>query len=434
MSIRLRLKAILVMVFLFCLVTMTWVPQVSAASVTDLERQIDVLKDRLIDLQSQLNGIRTEAKQANKKADKAAKSGGVPKWAKNWKFKGDFRLRYQSQKEDEGDSRTRLRYRLRPGVEAQVNDWFKVGFRLVSGNAAHDSTNETMDDNFDMKDVSIDLAYAELKPVKQAAIIGGKMKNPLWKTKDLMWDGDITPEGIAAKIKFKPISNLEIFLTPAYWIMDDQRRAVDTGVVVAEEGDDPKMMALQAGLKYGRDIYVKVAATKYAFDNVQGFPELHNGRGTNTMATKAGTGTDVYRYDYDVLALDAEAGFKLPIEFMPQAAVFGAWVENPDPEEENKGYLYGFWLGHKKVKKLGQWQFKYNYRYLETDAWLDQFADSDAYGGETNKKGSEFEIKFGLAKNTTIGLDYYDMQTIEPDGAGAHHDEQITQIDMKWKF
>ncbi|MDY6852895.1 MAG: putative porin, partial [Thermodesulfobacteriota bacterium] len=402
---------------------MTWAPQASAASINDLERQVEALKDRLIDLQSQLNDVRSETKKASKTAKKASESGGVPKWAKNWKFKGDFRLRYQSQEEDEGDSRTRLRYRLRPGVEAQVNDWFKVGFRLVSGGAGHDSTNETLDDNFDMKDVSIDLAYAELKPVKQVAIIGGKMNNPLWKTKDLMWDGDITPEGIAAKIKFKPAPALEIFLTPAYWILDDQRRAVDTGVVVAEEGDDPKMMALQAGLKYGGDIYVKAAVTKYGFDKVQGFPGLNNGRGTNTMIVKAGTGTDVYRYDYDVLSLDAEVGFKLPIEFMPQAAVFGTWVENPDPEEDNNGYLYGFRLGHKKVKKLGQWQFKYNYRYLETDAWLDQFPDSDAYGGETNKEGSEFEIKFGLAKNTTIGLDYYDMKTIEPDGAGVHHDE-----------
>ena len=89
-----------------------------------------------------------------------------------------------------------------------------------------------------------------------------------------------------------------------------------------------------------------------------------------------------------------------------------------------------FKIGAKNMpEKFGQWEFIYNYRYLERDAWLDTFPDSNAFDGETNVKGHEFIFRFGLARNIDFTLDFYAMEQI--DGS----DNQILgEADINFKF
>jgi len=70
---------------------------------------------------------------------------------------------------------------------------------------------------------------------------------------------------------------------------------------------------------------------------------------------------------------------------VPLVAVFGQYVKS-DADVDSKGWLVGVKFGHKKVKELGQWQVKYNYRRLKKDAWPDFLLDSDSYGGATDEK------------------------------------------------
>jgi len=65
--------------------------------------------------------------------------------------------------------------------------------------------------------------------------------------------------------------------------------------------------------------------------------------------------------------------------------MFGQYVES-DANDDSKGWLVGVKFGHKKVKELGQWQVKYNYRRLEKDVLSDFLPDSDFYGGATDEK------------------------------------------------
>jgi len=41
--------------------------------------------------------------------------------------------------------------------------------------------------------------------------------------------------------------------------------------------------------------------------------------------------------------------------------MFAQYVKS-DADVDSKGWLVGVKFGHKKVKELGQWQVKYNYR------------------------------------------------------------------------
>jgi hypothetical protein len=107
--------------------------------------------------------------------------------------------------------------------------------------------------------------------------------------------------------------------------------------------------------------------------------------------------------------------------------LFGDMVMTFDPDSHNIGYLGGIKFGAKKVKKLGQWQFKYMYRYLECDAWIDAFPDSDAYGGGTGVKGHEVVLELGLGENSSLALDYYNMDPIDGE-------ENLGVIQVDWNL
>jgi hypothetical protein len=51
----------------------------------------------------------------------------------------------------------------------------------------------------------------------------------------------------------------------------------------------------------------------------------------------------------------------------------------------------------------GHWQAKVGYRYLQSDAVLDAYTDSDFHLGGTNTKGYTVSGKFSPLDNVTIG-------------------------------
>ncbi len=343
-----------------------------------------------------------------------ADAAEIPAWVEKINFKGDFRFRYQDeQPENESKERQRFRIRLRAGVTAEVTDQWEVGFGLATGGSDPRSTNQTLEDIFQTGDIRLDYAYAAYQPAQWVNINIGKFKNPIWNPKDLLWDGDIRPEGVAACFNFKTSDNLEWFLTPGFFVLETWGPRNDDL--------DPYMLVLQGGLKakFDKAAYVTFGATAYMFNDVEG-NSLDYSAGTNTTDA-GGNLTD----DHDAYSVEAEFGYTgLPV----MIAAFGQYVV-ADVDEEDTGYLVGLKIGDKKVKKLGQWQFKYNYRDLEKDAFLDVFPDSDALGGSTGIEGSEFELAVGLAKNITFNIDYYMMEDKE-----TADEEDLLQLDLNVKF
>jgi len=153
----------------------------------------------------------TAEKVAKETAQKAVKEESktwakLPTWVDRISVKGDFRLRYQYEdiKADNGDvtNRNRGRYRWRLGVVADVTEdkkW-QVGFGLASGSGDPRSTNHN---DFETPDARLDFAYAQYQPFKEWKIIGGQFKNPIYQTKDLVWDSDIRPQGVTAPFNYK---------------------------------------------------------------------------------------------------------------------------------------------------------------------------------------------------------------------------------------
>ena len=86
-------------------------------------------------------------------------------------------------------------------MTGKVNDTVSATIQLATngGNSDPRSTNQTLGESSSRKGVGVDLAYVEWKPVDGLALQAGKMPQPWVKPPGLLWDGDITPEGMAVK-------------------------------------------------------------------------------------------------------------------------------------------------------------------------------------------------------------------------------------------
>ncbi|MFQ5681407.1 MAG: putative porin [Candidatus Omnitrophota bacterium] len=390
-----------------------------------LAGEIDVLVDKLMKKgllsrqEAEVVIERTRQQAIREREVSPAPPGSVPEWVRKMKVKGDFRLRYQWERKKSREDRNRGRYRFRLGVNTEVADDFSFGFGLATGGTDPRSTNQTMVNSFETPDIRLDYAFVRYAASPLLALYGGKFKRKpvLWQTSDLLWDSDIRPEGIAAVVNKGLSDNVSSFLNAGVFVLDES--SADTS--------DPMMYVLQPGVKWQAldDVHLKVALAYYGFSGVKGASLAHNS-GTNSLD---GSGNLLYKYNS--INPNVELGLSEPLPgAVSYAALFADYVYNSDPSDDNQGFLLGFKLGDKKVKRRGQWQFKYAYRRLEKDGWLDAFPDSDFYGGETNVKGQEWIFDYALRKNVVFGLDYYYTENIN----GVRKPENLLQVDLKLKF
>jgi polyhydroxyalkanoate synthesis regulator phasin len=363
------------------------------------------------------------AEKTVKKEAASGKFASVPKWVNRIHFKGDFRLRYQYQdiKESDGTkfNRNRGRYRWRFGAIADVTadrKW-QVGFGLASGSGDPRSTNQTFGNSFETPDCRIDYAYAQYKPWKFLKVVGGQMKNPLWRPKDLIWDSDIRPQGGAIPFKYKVNDMFTVFANPALFVLSEFKSEEETAT----------MFVLQPGVVITPMdmMYVKLAGSWYYNHEVKG-NQFKYSSDTNSRDANG----DLL-YEYSSLAFNGELGFKFK-GYLQKAAIFGQYI-NSDADDNDSAYLVGVKFG-RSIKKFADWEFKYNYRYLERDSVLDFLPDSDFYDGGTNAKGHEFEFKFGLAKHVYLALDYYYAKLIDYAPGQTDEPTNLFQFDVNFKF
>lgn len=376
--------------------------------------EIDILVDKLVQKgvlsPTEAQIILDETKKEVAMSVAKGKSYGSPAWSQKIKLKGDFRARYQVQQKENKANRDRGRVRFRLGAQANVAEKTKVYAGIATGGDDPRSTNETLDNSFETGDMRLDYAYAKHQINEAVAVKLGKIKKtPFWKPSDLLWDGDINPEGVALSAKCG-----NMFLNTAVLILDE----------IKKDTSDPFLFVFQPGVKVslGDGVSLKGALTYYGFENVKGNAFDHSA-GTNSLDD------DVLMYDYDSFGGAVQLDVKNPLNLLPYFALIGEYNEACDPSEENSAYMVGFKLGHKKVKKPGRWQIKYMYKELEKDAFVDFTSDSDFYGGDTGAKGHELAFKYALKKKVILGLDYYNVKPI-----GGGNKEELLQVDMVYKF
>jgi hypothetical protein len=412
------------------LMALLFTPSVHAAS-SEMDILLKKLQQKGVISAEEAAVMADEAKKAATKEKQeivaeAKKGLQIPEWVNKVKFKGDVRLRFQSEERDNDANkaaRGRGRIRLRLGAESQLADSLSTGFGLATGSGDPRSTNQTFQDTFSKKQINIDYAYLSYRPFKWLSVIGGKFENPLWRPTDLLWDSDITPEGAAVKIDYPLSSSFNTFFNGGYFILDEYAN-----------DQDPQMFTLQGGFKWNitPDIDWKLGGAYYVFNHVRDV-NLDHSSATNTKNRN-----NRLKYHYNAPAVSTEIGFNniFGQKIIPRVALLGEYINNPDPDHANTGYIAGIAFGHPKLSKFGAWNVEYTYRRLGTDAWIDAFPDSDSYGGATNTSGHRVKVGFGLTKDLSLGVNYFQFWRNHHYASkpASNNLEKLFQADLSYKF
>ncbi|MBV1931943.1 MAG: putative porin [Porticoccaceae bacterium] len=385
---------------------------VSDATVEKLMRQVEILNQRVKELEAADESIRSETVALKEASSSVTRISDKLAWAEKVKVKGDFRYRYENiDDENKPKDRNRSRVRARIEAQAQVNDTWKVGLGLASGSDDPVSTNQTLGGGGSSKGINLDMAYFDWSGIENTHVIGGKFKNPFYKPakNGLIWDGDYRPEGLAFKY-----DNGQFFANAAFMYLESDDKA---GSKDAESFWGTQLgfnAALSDNVEFigGVSYYdIPVMGSTPFFDSSDSFG--------NTLALDG-----TYQNNYEELELFAE--LKTKVADLP-FSVFVDWVENQDADDNETGLSAGLKLG--KAKNPGTWQMAYIYQDLEADAVLGLTTDSDFGGGGTDSKGHIFKGGYAINKNTSFAVTYF----INENG-DAETDYDRLQVDLKFKY
>lgn len=316
-------------------------------------------------------------------------------------IKGDFRYRHELIDQETQESvRNRQRIRARLEISSQITETWTASLRLASGSDDPVSTNQTLTGGFSTKPFALDLAFFEWSPNQKIALAGGKMNLPFaqpGKT-ELLWDGDLNPEGLSLALCSNLGKSTRLSLTSAmFWV--EERKADDDALLYGAQGLVKQSLSEKSAIWAGVGFYA-VTAAGYApfFDSEDAF-------GNSTDAAGA------YLNDFNELELSAEWSTK--VKGLP-FSILGDYVTNTAADENHVGWLVGFSLG--KAKEAGSASVSYNYRSLEKDAVIGVFTDSDFIGGGTDGKGHELEIGYMLNKKVKAAANVFLNQVGVEDG------------------
>jgi hypothetical protein len=336
-------------------------------------------------------------------------------WAAKTQFKGDVRVRQETINIDgqtNSQDKDRQRIRARLGAYTEINPQVSTGIRIATGGSSDArSTNQDLDGYFVKKDLWLDLGYIDYAPtaVKNLHVIGGKMNQPWVSMGDVIWDGDINPEGLASTYSIPLGGKSELFGSAGYYTLKDNIDGEGT-----QFRHDLSMTAGQLGAKFAPtdNLKVTVGGSVYAFDNDKDSAALRvNGNTTNQFRLYEGFG------QVDI------SGLGLPL------ALYGQYVVNNDSTDDQDTA----WLAGVKTKVFG-FGLDYNYRDTQRNAVVGAFTDSDFANGTTGSRGHKIKVGYEIDKNFSVGATYFLTKADYAVASQRDADANTLQLDVEAKF
>ncbi len=325
------------------------------------------------------------------------------------------------------------------------------------------------------------------------ALSVGRFDNPFWSPTDLVWYKDLGFDGVAVQAKHEVLEGFTPFVVagafPTY--NTDFNAGINLGDAVTGApskfvSHDKWLFGGQVGFnaRFSPEYAFRLGVAYYDFTNVQGQPSspctvLSASDSCNTdltrpsFAQKGNTYMLLRDINRDVNnnfgALNQYQYFGLASQFRPVVAsgqldlghfhpahivIDGEYVVNtafdrnlliatsvnnhgPDVngtkgvfDGGNQGWLARVTVGDREIKHFGDWSVHAGYKYLESDATIDAFVDSDFGLGGTNLKGYFIGGNYGLSENVWASLRWMSANNI----AGSPYAVDILQVDLNAKF
>ncbi len=420
---------------------------------------------------------RTDEAAGQAKALKKASKLKVSDAIDNATIYGDIRVRYEDRTGDgvgssdaanKTERRERARYKVTMGVKTESGDWytdlaFAMGAAGRSDNATFGNFNSSSSANAlnNKEALFVKRAMVGFKATDWLTLEAGRMDNPLYTT-PMVWDADLTWEGLAEKAKFKA-GDAEFFVTAAQaqYLGDKKNFEVGGGTSTSTN----ELLAFQGGAKYAINdkTSAKAALTYTTF--------THNHQAGATRFTP-GTGTTSFTASASTAATNDLSTIEIPAEINYMASsnigvrVFGDYAYNTSADDRAKAagivagssgsddaaWMLGLAVGSAKDLKAfegnkmakGDWSARLWYQ--DVGVWsLDQNAvDSDIFDSRVNMKGTVFKAQYNIQDNVFANFAYGHATRKNdvygtPTGAGNDIALNLTkfdliQLDLTYKF
>jgi len=384
--------------------------------------------------------------------------------------------------------RQRARLRARFGTEILLGDGFNGGIRMATGESnSPTSPNQTLGGNggnFSKYAIWLDRAFLSYDAGpgdgQELVFQVGRFDNPFFSS-EVQWDDDLGFDGLAVRGKVDLTDKVKTFFTAGYFPIFNTDFNFSSNRPDKFESTDRWLTGAQLGIdwKITDDLTAKFGVAYYDFDAIQGersdpFTPLNSTDAGNTDSTRPlfaqrgntymalrdivptaanGFGTK-FQYQYYGLAskfrnltatgrLDYDAYDPVRVSFLGEytkniaydrSDIASKAVNNLSGAGEFQGgdtaFNLAFIVGNPALEQLGDWQGTFGYRYVESDAVVDGFTDSDFGGGGTNVQGFTLGGTVALSKAVRFGVRWMSADEI----AGPPLSTDTLQFDLNTKF
>lgn len=350
-------------------------------------------------------------------------------WAAKTQFKGDVRFRQETVHNDgvpNSKDQDRQRIRARLGAYSEINPQVDTGIRIATGsNDDARSTNQDLNNYFDKKSIWLDQGYVDYHPdaIKNLHLVGGKMPQQWVSMGDIIWDSDISPEGLAATYKYPLGGSTELFGSAGHYTLKDN---VDGEGVQFKH--DLRLYAGQLGARFAITDSMKMTlgGSIYSYDNDKNSacPTTGSVTAPCALAVNGNSPNETFKLYEGFGQLDFS---NLPVPL----SLYGQYVNNKDASnDQDTGWLAGV------KSKIYGFAVDYNYRDVQRNAVVGAFTDSDFANGFTGSRGSKLKVSYELDKNFNLGATYF-MATSDQTNASINKkdsDINTLQLDAEAKF
>jgi hypothetical protein len=348
-------------------------------------------------------------------------------------------------------------------------------------------------DDFGKYQLWLDRASIRLTPLAGLSIDIGRSANPFWST-DLLFDDDLNFDGVSLTGRGSLGGGLSAFATTGVFPTYNTDFNFGTTDTVKTASRNKYLIASQIGLEYkaSEELGFTLAGAYLDYQNIEGrlsspclaildicdsdisrpqfvqfgntlrpirnilvdpnnpdFPQTqYFGLASEFRIVNAHA-----KVDYaltDTLGVRLEGDFVHNLGFDADEIAARGPVNNlgpsmlvPDPNDPDEdiaiagpfvggatGWYANLIVGAPTVTKTGEWNLSVGYKYLESDAVVDAFTDSDFHLGGTNAEGFIAGGRYGIARNTQLGARWFSANEI----SGPPFAVDIVQIDLTTAF
>ena len=367
---------------------------------------------------------------------------------------------------------SRIQERFRLGFDADVTEGLKLGMRLTTTNFYNPvSTNQNLANYQGNWLVALDRAFMQYDLVDEKgndwlSVWGGRIPN-LFMSTEMMWSSMLSMSGIVGTFRYHlnqddpAVSKYKSPNATGRYGVNLGPQTPDSfyltaGILPIEDvtfsAHDKYLFAGQAGADWllDADSRFKISSSFYSFQNIRAirnsydsftynytapeFLQKGNSLGaindarnqpscnTGTLGEKnvclvgLASGFEVFDvmavYDYTAFApyhIMFTADFAENFGF-DQAYIKQMFGEDITPQ--TSAYYVRLDVGRPEIRRFGEWNVLFSYRYIERDAVLDAFNDPIFHTGGTDTVGWVLGAQYGLASNTWVDFRWLTANSI----------------------